>query len=241
MNNFITDQNHFDTIRREVSETAARRRDFSLNFRRHFQSPQKNKYGTSDYQLFGPSTRDLLYEMKSANLIQFLERVTGISGLIADPMDEGGGIHVIERDGFLGIHTDFPVHKILHLSRRVNVFYYLNDDDWQPDWGGDLELWRDTDIEVNKDISRNDNDKDRDKENQMEKKQPTVKIAPYANRLVIFPLDNSTFHGHPHPLKCPEHKTRRSIALYYYTQFSSAEEYQTMKALRQETTFIDEQ
>jgi len=27
----------------------------------------------------------------------------------------------------------------------------------------------------------------------------------------------SSYHGHPHPLTCPENVTRKSLALYYYT------------------------
>jgi len=34
---------------------------------------------------------------------------------------------------------------------------------------------------------------------------------------VIFDTSNCSYHGHPQPLKCPPNRSRKSIALYYYT------------------------
>jgi hypothetical protein len=42
-------------------------------------------------------------------------------------------------------------------------------------------------------------------------------IAPIGNRIVIFNTDADAFHGHPEPLRCPDGKSRRSLALYYFT------------------------
>ena len=44
-----------------------------------------------------------------------------------------------------------------------------------------------------------------------------VKISPNFNKLVIFNTTDYSFHGHPNPLACPEDVTRKSLALYYYT------------------------
>ena len=41
--------------------------------------------------------------------------------------------------------------------------------------------------------------------------------APMFNRLVVFKTDKSSFHGHTSEWK-PRDRTRRSIALYYYTR-----------------------
>jgi hypothetical protein len=40
---------------------------------------------------------------------------------------------------------------------------------------------------------------------------------PSIGRCVIFKTDADSFHGSPAPLACPEGVTRKSIALYYYT------------------------
>jgi Rps23 Pro-64 3,4-dihydroxylase Tpa1-like proline 4-hydroxylase len=128
----------------------------------------------------------------TAPVLEFLEEVTGITGLIPDPYYEGGGLHQTERKGKLDVHADFTLHKKTGLARRVNMLIFLNKD-WEPGYGGSLELW------------------DR------EMKQRQVSILPIYNRCVIFNTDGSTFHGQPEPVNCPPGMSRRSVALYYYT------------------------
>jgi hypothetical protein len=43
------------------------------------------------------------------------------------------------------------------------------------------------------------------------------RIDPEFNRMVIFTITDHAFHGHPEPLRCPEGRTRRSLAFYYYS------------------------
>ena len=71
------------------------------------------KLSTDDAALFGPWTLKLLYSLNSGAFLAFLERLTGINGLIADPHLRGGGVHIIRRGGKLGIHADFNHHKRL--------------------------------------------------------------------------------------------------------------------------------
>ena len=35
--------------------------------------------------------------------------------------------------------------------------------------------------------------------------------------MVIFNTTETSFHGHPEPLNCPADRSRKSLALYYYT------------------------
>ncbi len=48
--------------------------------------------------------------------------------------------------------------------------------------------------------------------------QMVKSIAPIWNRLVIFTPSEISYHGHPNILKCPPDRSRKSLALYYYTQ-----------------------
>jgi Rps23 Pro-64 3,4-dihydroxylase Tpa1-like proline 4-hydroxylase len=137
-------------------------------------------------------TRALFAELNSAAFLGFLSEMTGIAGLVPDPYHAGAGLHEIKRGGHLGIHADFPRHDIMKLDRRLNLLIYLNDD-WEEGFGGKLELW------------------DRGM------KARRRAILPIMGRAVIFNTDRDTFHGHPDPLTCPEGRTRRSIATYYYT------------------------
>ena len=50
------------------------------------------------------------------------------------------------------------------------------------------------------------------------------KILPVFNRMVVFTSTDFSFHGHPDPLTCPEDRSRRSLALYYYSNGRPTEE-----------------
>jgi hypothetical protein len=152
----------------------------------------ERKVSTEDETVFGPFTRHVFTALNSSEFLTFLEDLTGITGLIADPHLRGGGLHEIERGGFLGIHADFNLYKRLKVWRRLNVLIYLNPE-WDEAWGGHLEL-READGGTS-----------------------AKRIAPIFNRAVIFDTSNRSYHGHPEPLNCPEGHSRKSLALYYYT------------------------
>lgn len=122
-----------------------------------------------------------------------IESITGINGLIADPELSGAGLHCIPSGGFLKMHCDFNTHRN-GWHRRVNMLVYLNEK-WRDTWGGYLQLGLD---------------------------DPAL-IAPVGGRCVIFETNDQSWHGHPHPLTCPENIQRRSLAMYFYTPEPPAE------------------
>jgi Rps23 Pro-64 3,4-dihydroxylase Tpa1-like proline 4-hydroxylase len=143
--------------------------------------------------------RRLYWELNSARFVSLLEQMTGIDNLIPDPYLLGGGVHQTLPGGFLRVHADFNKHPEVQLDRRLNLLIYFNQD-WQESWGGNLELWNQA---VDKRVHS---------------------IPPLAGRCVIFNTTSSSFHGHPEPLQCPAEVTRKSIALYYYTNGRPEEE-----------------
>ena len=157
-----------------------------------FDSDKERKLASPDERVMGPFTRLVLAQFNSAAFIGFLESLTGITGLVPDPLYFGGGLHQIRRGGFLKIHADFNRHPVTQLHRRLNVLLYLNKG-WQDSYGGHLELW-DRDMSACR-----------------------ARIAPVFNRAVVFDTGRYSYHGHPEPLACPESETRKSLALYYYT------------------------
>ena len=158
-----------------------------------FDSALERKLATKDDSAMGEATRHLLAELNSAAFVDFLQRLTGVEGLVPDPHFIGGGLHQIERGGHLKVHADFNRHPGTGLERRLNVLIYLNRD-WKEEYGGALELW-----------SR-------------DMRKCEVKILPLFNRCVVFSTTDTSFHGHPEPLSCPEGETRKSMALYYYSK-----------------------
>ncbi len=154
----------------------------------------ERKLGINKRVELGPMTRAIIDEMNSPRFIQFVSSLSGINGLIGDESLEGGGLHQVERGGFLNIHADFTVHPHHRdWQRRINVLIYLNKE-WPDSFGGHLELW----------------DK---KIHQLEQR-----VLPGFNRCVIFSTDLFSFHGHPEPLASPPGVTRKSLALYYFSK-----------------------
>ncbi len=139
-----------------------------------------------------PSVRQILYFLNSREIINFLEKLTGIDGLIPDPHLAGGGLHELRRGGFLKVHADFNWHRQMRLDRRINLLVYLNKE-WEPGYGGALELW----------------------DSAMTHK--VKEYPPLFNHCVIFNTTDTSFHGNPVPVNCPPGMSRRSIAMYYYT------------------------
>jgi Rps23 Pro-64 3,4-dihydroxylase Tpa1-like proline 4-hydroxylase len=164
-----------------------------------FDNAQEIKLASAKEATFGPVTRLLLYHLNSMTFLEFLSGVTGVENLISDPSFDGGGLHQIVRGGKLGIHADFNKHGRFGLDRRLNLLLYLNKD-WREEYGGYLELW-------DRSMTRCE-----------------AKILPVFNRMMIFGTTDFTYHGHPEPLQCPEGMTRKSLALYYFTNGRPAEE-----------------
>jgi hypothetical protein len=97
------------------------------------------------------------------------------------------------------VHADFNRHRDFGLDRRLNLLLYLNKD-WREEYGGHLQLW-------DRDVTRCE-----------------AKVLPIFNRMMVFGTTDFTFHGHPDPLQCPEGMTRKSLALYYFSNGRPAEE-----------------
>lgn len=160
----------------------------------HYVHVNEKKHGLNKMELLPAPIQAVIREMNSPRFVAYISQLTGIPNLLADESLEGGGLHQSKRNGFLNVHADFTVHPHKrNWRRRVNLLIYLNKD-WQPDYRGDLELW----------------------DRQM--KGVVTKIAPTFNRCAIFNTDEDSYHGLPDPILCPETMTRKSIALYYFTQ-----------------------
>jgi hypothetical protein len=165
----------------------------------NFENSSEKKLASQSERQIKEMTRFLLYQLNSSTFISFLEKLTKIDGIIPDPHFAGGGLHQIEKGGYLKIHADFNKHTHLKLDRRLNLLLYLNKN-WREEYGGDLELW---DADMTKCEKR---------------------ILPIFNRCVIFSTTDFSYHGHPNPLTCPDGWTRKSLAMYYYSNGRPTEE-----------------
>lgn len=158
-----------------------------------YDTNNERKQVADDVRHLGPSIQGFLHELNSAVFVDFLEQLTGISGLVPDPSFLEAGAFDIKEGGFLNLHCDFMKHRRTGLDRRINVLVYLNHD-WTEENGGQLELW--------------------------ENKPPRCakSIVPQFNRMVIFETLPNALHGHPKPIVNPPGGSRKCLSAYYYTQ-----------------------
>ena len=151
---------------------------------------KRGPLGLKEY-LFKESQRRLFMELHSSLFLNFLEKLTGISGLIPDPYFAEGSYAMSKSGGILNIHADFSHHDELNLERRLNILIYLNDD-WKNEYEGALNFYDQNLVLVKK-------------------------LYPIGNRIAIFTTSEHSFHGFPETITCPEDMVRKSINLYYYT------------------------
>ena len=160
----------------------------------HYTHVNERKLAQTKREFIHPAALRVIDELNSPRFIKWLEELSGIKGLVPDEALEGGGLHQTKRGGFLNVHADFTAHPHKkNWARRLNAIIYFNEN-WKEDYGGQLQLW--------------------DKQ----AKQCVKKVSPIFNRCMIFSTDRDSFHGHPDPLTCPEGMTRKSVALYYFTE-----------------------
>ena len=158
-----------------------------------FDNVQEKKITSDNAEIISSQTNSLINYLNSYEFLIFLKNLTGIKEtLIPDPYLWGGGYHELKNMGHLNIHSDFNIHPTLKLNRRINLLIYLNKN-WKENYGGSLELW-----------DRN-------------MKKCIKKIVPIFNRVVIFNTNDFSYHGNPEKIKHPQNISRKSIALYYYS------------------------
>ena len=110
------------------------------------------------------------------------------------------------RGGKLNIHKDYSIHPRVDppKQRKLNLIVYLTED-WNPEWGGALELWS-HDEKNNKPLER------------------VVEVPCIFNRAVLFDTTQNSWHGLPDEIQCPEDIHRKSIAVYYLTDINNTAE-----------------
>jgi hypothetical protein len=163
------------------------------------QSARLGQLQRTGFEGVDPLLRHLLAELSGMAFLDFLSTLTGVEGLIPDAHFRGAGPSLTLPGGHLELHADFNRDRTRHLERKVTALYYLGGE-WQPPWGGALELW----------------DEPRTK--------CEASYLPLLDRLVVMAHGDTYWHGHPAPLACPEGRFRATVAAYYYVAAPSRDE-----------------
>ncbi len=158
-----------------------------------YNNKAEKKLTLNDVTKLSKTTVEFINFLNSSIFIEYLQQLTDIKEtLIPDPYLVGGGLHELRNDGFLNIHSDFNRHPKMKLDRRLNILIYLNKN-WKDEYGGQLQLW----------------------DKNMEKCEQN--IVPIFNRMVIFSTTDTSYHGNPVKVNHPKSISRKSIAMYYYS------------------------
>jgi hypothetical protein len=153
---------------------------------------ETGKVQITDSARFPEHVRALHEAITSPEFLSTLSAITGVPKLLPDPKLHGGGMHITKRSGRLDVHADFNWLEDQDLYRRFNILIYLNPE-WDPSWGGGLELW-------DRDVTRRE-----------------FYCVPKLNRCLVFETTKTSFHG-VEKVSCPAEHQRQSFAAYYYTK-----------------------
>jgi len=153
---------------------------------------ERGKVQVTDSSTFAEPVAELSRALASPEFCELMSYVFDIPNLLPDPELVGGGIHQTGPRGHLDVHVDFNFIAERELHRRLNILIYFNKG-WRPEWGGNIELW-DEDVKV-----------------------CHHSFSPISNRCVVFETNEVSYHGVT-AVKCPEDRTRKSFAAYYYSK-----------------------
>ena len=158
-------------------------------------NPLEVKHAFDDLERMPDALRDYFYILSSPTLTELVGTITGISELEPDPYLHGAGLHAHSRDGRLNMHLDYETHPISQKRRRINVILYLTKN-WEDAWNGLPELW---DSAMNGCVTR---------------------LPIRFNTAVVFRTSDTSWHGVPEIIECPEGVVRKSLAYYYVSEFT---------------------
>lgn len=152
---------------------------------------EKQKVQITDSSKFAGPVAELNRALAGPEFCDLVSYVFDIPNILPDDQLIGGGIHQTGPRGLLDVHIDFNYIEERKLHRRLNILVYFNKN-WDPSWGGNIELW-DKDVKV-----------------------CHHSYSPVFNRCVVFQTNEISYHGVT-AVKCPEGMSRKSFAAYYYT------------------------
>lgn len=160
-----------------------------------YDNPIEVKKTMNFWDRFPPTTYQLFWDFCDPYFTEILSDKFAKTYLYPDIGLNGGGWHIHGSGGKLNVHLDYSIHPKINMQRKVNIILYLSRN-WQPNWGGTLELWS-NDEETNKPKERIKN------------------IDIKFNRAVIFDTTQNSWHGFNGSITCPPDHYRKSIAMYY--------------------------
>ncbi len=101
---------------------------------------RENKYVAVQMNRYNPLLEEALYAFQDRRVIDAVCEITHIANMFPDQTLYAGGISLMTEGQFLNPHLDNSHDKERQRFRVLNLLYYVSPD-WQPEYGGNLELW----------------------------------------------------------------------------------------------------
>lgn len=165
-----------------------------------YNNPLEVKYALDNFSYMHNDIKNIFYALSHDNIINRFKKLFDIDNLEYDPYLHGGGLHMHPRYGRLNMHLDYEKHPYINKQRRLNIIYFINDV-WEKNWKGDLQFW---DENMNYCIKN---------------------IYPKKNTAVVFETIESSWHGVPDKILCPENIYRKTLAYYYISPLINKSNY----------------
>ena len=152
---------------------------------------RERKYTSKSLDKFDPLISDITFAFQDKRVIDKIAELTGVKDAVGDPHLYAGGISAMARGHFLNPHLDNSHDGEQKNYRVLNLLYYVTPD-WEPENGGNLELW-------NEDVTR------------------AVEIPSLFNRLVLMATNDKSWHS---VNKVKTEDVRCCISNYYFSPHS---------------------
>ena len=178
-----------DNIVNKISDTFPE--DYNNKNWFYYENPLEVKYLNSSINTYPEKIKNLYYILSTDYMVNIFSQITDIKDLEYDTTLYGSSIQSMPRYGRLNLHLDYEKHPLLkNKERRLNIILYLNKT-WKDEWNGDTELWNTC----------------------VAKCVMSQKIK--YNSAIIFETNNTSWHGVPKKIMCPDNMSRKTLAYYY--------------------------
>ena len=167
------------------------------------------KKSCNNWNLFPPLTYKIFTILNSRKISKIISKKLNIAKIFPDYGLNGGGWHLMSKNGKLNPHLDYALHPKINAQRKFNLIIFLSNG-WKKNWGGETCFY-----------SKNHKNKN------MPGKLST-KIYPKFNRAILF--DVSQFGWHSVEL-IKQKGIRKSIATYYLIPLKKNNIIERQKAL----------
>src|SRR5210317_1051886 len=173
----------------------------TLNVKR--KSLNEDKSEDYHFERWDPVFSEVREVLKSKEWCSIMSEMTGVDNLSTTTDALGSGVHQGKNGSYVDVHVDVNMNPQANLWRRINLLIYLNKN-WEPEYGGALELW-------NKEMT-----------------ECVVQVPPTFNTAVIFYTDENSPHGYK-KITIPEGESRKSFYTYFYTKPEKGVSYRDSK------------